>query len=227
MKSNTYKNYRKCPICGGIYPLTRDYFARVNGKHREESFHYICRNCENIIKYNKEWKDGMLLCHSCYRYLPENDFSCNGGESIVRNKRRYICRECYKKHQQERNKNLDDQKRLLKILKWRFLGARDRAKRHNIEFSITEKDLIELWKEQEGLCALTKIPMTYTLQEGRNNTNISIDRIDSTKGYIKDNIQLVCMAVNQMKSDLTMPELVFFCKNIIDNYENKNNKKSI
>ena len=38
--------------------------------------------------------------------------------------------------------------------------------------------------------------MTYKFYEGRVNSNLSIDRIDSTKGYSKDNVQLVCMAAN-------------------------------
>jgi len=50
--------------------------------------------------------------------------------------------------------------------------------------------------------------MTYKFYEGRVNTNVSIDRIDSTKGYSKDNVQLVCMAANQMKNDLSMEEFV-------------------
>lgn len=57
--------------------------------------------------------------------------------------------------------------------------------------------------------------MTYKIDNGRSHTNVSIDRIDSDKGYTIDNVQLVCMAVNQMKSDLTNEELMYFCNNII------------
>jgi hypothetical protein len=59
--------------------------------------------------------------------------------------------------------------------------------------------------------------MTSLSNTGRILTNLSIDRIDSKKGYIKDNIQFVCMAVNQMKSDLTLDELYFFCESILKN----------
>lgn len=38
----------------------------------------------------------------------------------------------------------------------------------------------------------------------------------TTLGYIKGNIQLVCMAVNQMKSDLTIEQLKYFCKSILE-----------
>lgn len=48
-------------------------------------------------------------------------------------------------------------------------------------------------------------------------TNISVDRIDPKQGYIKGNLQLVCMAVNQMKSDLTIEQLKYFCRSILQN----------
>lgn len=38
-------------------------------------------------------------------------------------------------------------------------------------------------------------------------TNVSVDRINSNLGYIKGNLQLVCMAVNQIK---------YFCKSILE-----------
>lgn len=57
--------------------------------------------------------------------------------------------------------------------------------------------------------------MTYKFYEGRVNTNLSVDRIDSTKGYSKENVQLVCMAANQMKNDLSMEEFVEMCEAVL------------
>lgn len=53
--------------------------------------------------------------------------------------------------------------------------------------------------------------------KGRIYTNVSVDRIDSNKGYLKDNVQLVCMVINQMKSDLNLDELKYYCQEIIKN----------
>ena len=39
-----------------------------------------------------------------------------------------------------------------------------------------------------------------------------------------DNVQLVCMACNQMKNDLSIDELYSFCKNIVSVYENNQMK---
>ena len=72
-----------------------------------------------------------------------------------------------------------------------------------------------LWEKQDGKCALTGMQMTYKFYEGRVNTNLSVDRINSTKGYSKDNVQLVCMAANQMKNDLSMEEFINMCESVL------------
>lgn len=47
--------------------------------------------------------------------------------------------------------------------------------------------------------------------------NVSVDRIDSKKGYTRDNVQLVCMAINQMKSDLDNNTFYNLCKAVYKN----------
>jgi hypothetical protein len=68
------------------------------------------------------------------------------------------------------------------------------------------------------------VDMTFIFNSGRISTNISIDKIVPSKGYTMGNIQLVCMACNQIKSDLSESEMYNFCKNIVEVYENKNIK---
>lgn len=102
----------------------------------------------------------------------------------------------------------------------RFLCARERALRNGLEFNITKQYLKDLWDKQNGLCAITNIPMTYKHCNGRTLTNVSVDQINPHKGYVIGNVQLVCMAVNQMKSDLSMEELYMFCEAIIKNKKN-------
>lgn len=225
MKLNTYKNYITCPICGRNLPFSRKFFKRVNRKG-QESLHLVCRECEDKKALEEEWKDGKLLCHYCGEYKPVECFSPNGGGSSIRNNRRSICNECNSKRQRYHDLSLSDNKKLDKCLRFRFLGARSRALNSNIEFNITFEYIKELWNEQKGICALSNVPMTYLLREGRTPTNVSIDKIDRTKGYIKGNIQLVCMACNQIKSDLTEEEMYNFCKKIVKTYENKNNKNT-
>lgn len=58
--------------------------------------------------------------------------------------------------------------------------------------------------------------MTYKAGAGRVNTNISIDRIDSSVGYVRGNVQFVCDVANRMKQDLSHKELLVWCKKILD-----------
>ena len=57
--------------------------------------------------------------------------------------------------------------------------------------------------------------MTNLAGSGRINTNISIDRIDSSVGYVRGNVQLVCDIVNRMKQNLSQEELYKWCNRIL------------
>lgn len=223
MGLNKYKNYRVCSCCGASLPLSRKFFKRNNEEDGGTSFHEACRECEDRTMQEHEWQDGKLLCHYCNEYKHIDEFSLKGSKSRVRKGRRYICKQCGTLRQKKHNRSLPDGQKLEKCLKWRWLGARDRSKRDNIDFSLTLDEIKELWKVQEGTCALSGIKMTYELQNGRTPTNVSIDKIDHTKGYVAGNVQLVCMACNQIKSDLSEDEMYKFCKKIVEHYENKNN----
>lgn len=75
------------------------------------------------------------------------------------------------------------------------------AKRKNLEFNLTKEYLKSLWEKQSGKCAYTGIqlePPTHKyLQSPRKG---SLDRIDSSKGYIKGNVEYVCVFVNLGKN---------------------------
>lgn len=167
-----------------------------------------------------------LYCYKCRKYKPINLFDCNSNNWYRANRDRR-CKECKKLQYLKRRENCRGKKDLDRMLLERLHAAKDRAKIHNLEFTITIEDLKKMWINQDGKCALSGIDMTYIFNKGRIPTNVSIDKIDHTKGYILNNIQLVCMACNQMKNDLTELELYNFCKLIVNNYESKNNKKSL
>lgn len=56
--------------------------------------------------------------------------------------------------------------------------------------------VMDLYKNQDGKCAVTGLFMTTKFND---HFAISIDRIDSDFGYIPGNVQLVCQAVNFAK----------------------------
>ena len=86
---------------------------------------------------------------------------------------------------------------------------------HKRDFNIDLLYVCEVYEAQRGLCAITGVKMTYVAGEGIVPTNISIDRIDSSIGYAKGNIQLTCRNVNIMKSNMTMSELRHWSRLIV------------
>ena len=57
--------------------------------------------------------------------------------------------------------------------------------------------------------------MIANLTDGEiNDYNISIDRKDSSKGYTKDNIQLVGAIINIMKNDIDEKDFLLFVSTI-------------
>lgn len=66
--------------------------------------------------------------------------------------------------------------------------------------------LYQLYQEQNGQCKLSNVMMTLpqsTKDTRAELTDASLDRIDSTKGYTKGNVQFVCQFINMGKCSYT------------------------
>lgn len=75
-----------------------------------------------------------------------------------------------------------------------------------------------MWAEQEGRCALTGLAMTDVRGSAPSSArfrNVSIDRVDSARNYCKQNVQLVCTAVNRMKSTFSMEEFLDLARHVV------------
>lgn len=82
---------------------------------------------------------------------------------------------------------------------------RGNAKVRGIECNITEADLPEI---PEYCPVLPWIRLTYEVGNGHADGSLSVDRIDSTKGYVKGNIRFISHRANTLKSDATDQELI-------------------
>lgn len=212
------QKYAICPQCGRELKRNRENFKRSkNRETNKEEYHTICRECEDKLEYDKHWDGDKLKCLICGRSLDISEFDIHESYEI-RGHRDGRCKECKRKQNLEARQKYSDEKRLYKTIQARVLNARDRAKRKGIPCTITKEFILNLWNKQQGLCAISKIPMTYEMDQGRIYTNLSIDQIEQGKGYTEDNVQLVCMAVNQLKSDWNMDTVLYICKQIVNNY---------
>lgn len=101
-----------------------------------------------------------------------------------------------------------------------FSSLKRGAKNRGLEFSITLEDMLEQLILQNYKCALTGDPLQFQLNsssQGRKDGNASLDRIDSSLGYTKTNIQWVLKSINRMKFDLPQNLLIELCEKVIKN----------
>jgi hypothetical protein len=154
----------------------------------------------------------MKQCYSCGEKKPEDKFTrSKRSKNGVTN----MCKDC---------DNVRTKGRIFRspetLLRRRFIDLRSRATRRKEKIGITPEDLIALYKKQHGLCALTSMPMTWANDGEHSNsaerrgTSISVDRIDPSIGYTKENIRLVCERANKVKGNMDDGELYFWCRQI-------------
>lgn len=142
------------------------------------------------------------LCTTCGRGKEEVKFgSGKAGE----------CNACAKTRW-----NLDN---ALKLRAQRLHGnAQKRAKANNWPVP----DFTSTWLEEKilvGVCEATGIPfdlnsVSSNTVHAKNPWVPSIDRIDSNKPYLKNNVQVVVYMYNVCKAEFTHADVVKFCKSI-------------
>jgi hypothetical protein len=92
------------------------------------------------------------------------------------------------------------------------------AKKRGIEFRLTPEHLKELLGFQEYKCALTGLPISFAdtaIGHRNGETTASLDRIDSSKGYVEGNVQWVHKHLNVMKSSLSQDQFVDYCRMVV------------
>jgi len=85
-------------------------------------------------------------------------------------------------------------------------------------YDVTLEDLKRQWDCQKGICPYSGI---HLILKTSNDPiyKASLDRIDSSKGYIVGNIQFVSQAINYMKNSLSHEDTIKMCKIIASNYK--------
>lgn len=88
------------------------------------------------------------------------------------------------------------------------------ALERNLIFEIKPEDVFNLYKKQNGLCVYTGAKLNCNAV---NHTKLdwSIDRIDNSKGYTKDNILLVSKTANMFRNRSTIKEMLEFCNMVV------------
>jgi hypothetical protein len=92
-------------------------------------------------------------------------------------------------------------------------GAFSRGESRNIPFEITIEYAWKLYIQQDRKCALTGLDINFSKTGGNryNKTTASLDRIDSSIGYVEGNCQWVHKVINTMKMALSQDEFIYYC----------------
>lgn len=92
-------------------------------------------------------------------------------------------------------------------------AAEKRALRYEVPFNLSKEDIVI-----PKVCPILEIEI---IPGNKNNylQSPSLDRIDNSKGYTKDNVRVISSLANTMKNCATREQLLAFCKNIPKYFE--------
>jgi hypothetical protein len=169
----------------------KDYFWKNSSLKR--GYSYTCKDCMNLY-YKARSKENYNKWARNYRLKEQNkDYERNFRTSYLQSFNGFVSK--------------------------LWSTSKNRAKVKDWEFDLTKEWISE--KLNKMVCEVTGCSLTllkYNKDKYHSNPfNPSIDRIDSTKGYIMENCRLVCWIYNIAKSDFTDKEVYLMSKNLILN----------
>ena len=219
---NLIQEKRTCIHCGTEWTVT---LKKKSGK----IIALFCKDClQTLTKQEKQW---IYRNHSGkYREEERICIHCNKTWTVqvvkdfISIKQHYFCNDCcstlsraekdtilrekiigfHEKEKLQRRKSYKNN-----IIKAMYRRARSRAIKNNLDFSITISDIVIPDK-----CPLLEVPFVLG-EKGNYEFTPTIDRIDNSKGYTKDNIWVITKKANSMKNSASFDELNTFCTNIL------------
>jgi 5-methylcytosine-specific restriction endonuclease McrA len=165
-------------------------------KVQKDISEYVCK----VGKKGKKWYNNK--CRTC-RNLDSREWALrNKDKALAKNKENYL-------------KNKDYYKAYSKLYSKKYKASgkaghsilKNRAKSKNWSFDLTVDDYIKITSEPCSYC-----------NEAVSRGVGGIDRVDSSKGYTKDNSVSCCMKCNSGKGTMTVEEYVSHCKKVVQNF---------
>jgi len=209
-------------LCKKCKNPNNEAILRTDGRYREKEI-LLCNSCARRNrksdrylnkKFNKLFVLEQSTTQSCGTYLYRCKCDC-GKETLIKGSdlKRIISCGCYR---DEKVKNLN----ILPPFEASFNGIlyqyKNRAKKIKIDFSITKEDFRNLIKMNCHYCNNPPNDHSYKTNNGSLIYN-GLDRVDSTKGYILDNVVPCCAECNWMKGKSSYHDFLNRIKTIYKN----------
>jgi len=96
--------------------------------------------------------------------------------------------------------------------------AKERAIKRSLPFSIDKKYIMKLFDEQEGRCYYSGLQLSIVKSDKNcvhDPLKMSLDCIDSEKGYVKGNVVWCAYCVNSLKQKMPVEEMIGICRQIV------------
>ncbi len=141
-----------------------------------------------------------VVCVGCKQLLPQNMFSYkikNDPSKGIREKCKKCSAERAEKERERRKENWKHKPSLAMLN-----NSKQRAKGAGLEHTLTIDDIII-----PDYCPVLGIKLDTGDRKRKGNAP-SIDRIDNSKGYTKENIMVISNKANMIKNDATIDELI-------------------
>jgi hypothetical protein len=188
----------------------------------------------------------MKVCKTCKEKLSDEDFYIVERKEGY-NRLHPSCKSCVLAYNRERHKRADvrDAKRAYNNERRKNPTVAEAAKKCSEKFyeSVAGRaktlfkgasrrvvdtenfDITADWIESRislGNCEVTGIPFDFSQHPvySKNPYSPSIDRVDSTKDYTKDNVRFVIWQVNMMRGEVSDEEMLVICNKFIEGIKN-------
>ena len=150
------------------------------------------------------------FCSLCKTERPTSDF-----EKYPSGAWRKQCEPCRTKHKSRKRYLLMGVSYETYLRNLHSKLKHSRQKTH--EWNLTPEELVEIWVEQGGRCAISGVVLTHHLDgSGTKEFNASIDRINNEEGYSKINVRLVAYRINIMRHTLSTDMFWLWVKTVHD-----------
>lgn len=188
----------------------------------------VCSKCKNLLHFSAFNKDAKRLdghypyCRSCVKERRKKvgyDTYAYNPESHKRRQRKARAADNNKAYEKSFRKGylLTFEGKASKLL----ASAKHRAQAKGREFDLDLDWVKDNLSEEK--CQATGVSFVYEVpnEQRHGDFSPSVDRVDNTRGYTKDNCQIVCLMYNRAKSEGTLDNVLMMAKEMVKLHDTK------